>query len=86
MQQYGRTDLTVHCQYVAETDPDACTHCGECVERCIFDARVMHNGDMQYDPAACLAVFRPDEVLMASPNDSRPTTAGLASAAGASAG
>lgn len=54
VKRFGRNDLIVHSEYVAETDMDACTHCGECVERCIFGARVSRDGQMVYSPASCL--------------------------------
>ncbi|MCL0074246.1 hypothetical protein M1O50_05195, partial [Dehalococcoidia bacterium] len=37
---YKRKDLMVRSEYVATTDSDACIHCGECAERCVFGARV----------------------------------------------
>ncbi|MDY6966622.1 MAG: hypothetical protein SVM80_11780 [Halobacteriota archaeon] len=33
---YGRSDLITHSEYIAETDMDACNHCGDCIERCVF--------------------------------------------------
>ncbi len=50
---YGRVDLVAHSEYVAQTDVDACTHCGDCVERCVFGARIWEDGRMRYDAAAC---------------------------------
>jgi ferredoxin len=51
---FNRKDLIVRSEYVADTDPDLCIHCGECVERCMFGARTFHNGRMDYDAEACL--------------------------------
>jgi Pyruvate/2-oxoacid:ferredoxin oxidoreductase delta subunit len=51
---YGRKDLLVRSEYVAVTDIASCIHCGECVERCAFDARSLSDGEMVYDAAACL--------------------------------
>jgi Pyruvate/2-oxoacid:ferredoxin oxidoreductase delta subunit len=52
---YGRHDLMVRSQYVAETDDSHCIHCGDCVQRCMFSARGMSgNGELLYDPDRCL--------------------------------
>jgi Pyruvate/2-oxoacid:ferredoxin oxidoreductase delta subunit len=50
---YGRSDLIAHSEYVAQTDREACAHCGDCIERCVFGARVWKYGQMSYDAAAC---------------------------------
>ena len=50
---YGRDDLIAHSDYVAVTDMDACTHCGDCVDRCVFGARLWENDRVGYDPDAC---------------------------------
>lgn len=49
----GRGDLIAHSDYAAQTDPQACTHCGTCVERCPFGARTSQEGRMSYDAGAC---------------------------------
>jgi ferredoxin len=51
---FDRKDLIVHSEYVAATDPELCTDCGECIERCVFGARVFRNGKMEYHAEACL--------------------------------
>jgi Pyruvate/2-oxoacid:ferredoxin oxidoreductase delta subunit len=53
LQKHGRADLVVRSEYVAQTNMDACTHCGDCIERCVFDARVWEGDRMHYDPVAC---------------------------------
>ena len=53
VKQFGRNDLMVRSEYAAETDMDACTHCGQCVERCIFEARVFQDGQMVFNATAC---------------------------------
>lgn len=53
LQAYGRSDLVAHSEYVAQTDPDTCIHCGECVERCVFGARTLQEGTVRYDMDAC---------------------------------
>lgn len=49
-----RKDLLVESEYVAVTDPDLCTDCGECTERCMFDARKFRDGKMEYHAEACV--------------------------------
>lgn len=53
LQKYGRPDLIAHADYVAEVDADACTHCGTCVERCVFGARQRDNGSVVFQPDRC---------------------------------
>ena len=50
---HGRSDMIARSEYVAETDADRCVHCGDCVARCVFGARVWEGGVMVYDAAAC---------------------------------
>lgn len=55
VRKYGRSELMVRSQYVAETDDSLCIHCGDCVQRCMFSARSMSgNGELLYDPDRCL--------------------------------
>jgi len=49
----GRTDQVAQADYVARTDMEACSHCGACVERCYFGARLMEEGRMVYKPEVC---------------------------------
>ncbi len=49
-----RKELMVHSEYIAATDFEACIHCGECVDRCIFDARSFNDEKLEYNPEACL--------------------------------
>lgn len=51
---HSRKDLMARSEYVALTDMDKCTHCGICVGRCVFDARALQDGQMQYNAEACL--------------------------------
>jgi ferredoxin len=53
LMQRGRKELVLTSNYVAMQGRDACLHCGQCVERCYFGARVMVQDLMQYDPAKC---------------------------------
>jgi Pyruvate/2-oxoacid:ferredoxin oxidoreductase delta subunit len=50
---HGRSDLVAHSEYVAQTDTEACTQCGACVERCVFGARVWQEDRLTYDGGAC---------------------------------
>ena len=54
VKRYDRKDLMVRSEYAAATDAAVCTHCGACVERCVFDARVFDDGIMTYHTDACL--------------------------------
>ena len=51
---YRTKRIDGHSEYIATTDLESCIHCGECVERCIFDARILNNEKMEYNPQACL--------------------------------
>jgi len=51
---FERKELVVRSEYVASTDLEACIHCGECTERCIFAARIFKDEKMEYNPEACL--------------------------------
>jgi ferredoxin len=54
VKHFNRKDLMVHSEYVAVTDPNICIHCGKCVERCVFGARVFGDEQMEYHAEACL--------------------------------
>ena len=51
--KHGRVDLVVRSEYVSDTDRLACFHCGDCIERCVFGARVWDDVEMRYDADAC---------------------------------
>lgn len=50
---YDRADLIARSKYIAVTDIKACTDCGECIDRCLFGARVQEEERMHYNPEAC---------------------------------
>jgi ferredoxin len=50
----ARKELMVHSEYIAATDSESCVNCGDCVDRCIFNARTFCDEKMEYNPAACL--------------------------------
>lgn len=54
VKQFGRKELMVRSEYVAVTVPEDCIHCGECVDRCVFGARVLQDERMEYNIDACL--------------------------------
>ena len=49
-----RKELMVHSEYMASTNSETCIHCGDCVDRCIFDARILNDEQMEYNPEVCL--------------------------------
>jgi len=54
VKQFERKDLMVRSEYVAVTIFEDCVHCGECVDRCIFGARVLQDDKMEFNADACL--------------------------------
>ena len=51
---YNRKDLMVRSHYLAVTDADACTLCGECTDRCVFGARVLDGDELGFTEEKCL--------------------------------
>lgn len=39
--------------YIAEDDPGLCNDCGDCVDRCAFQAREMNGGSLAFDSSRC---------------------------------
>jgi ferredoxin len=50
---YDRKDLIARSEYVAHTNDELCIHCGVCVDRCEFGARVLEDGFVIYLAQAC---------------------------------
>jgi len=50
---YGVRSAIVKSRFRAQVDPDLCTDCGICLERCHFGALVSAGGVMTVDPAEC---------------------------------
>ena len=50
----GRNDIMIRSDYVAVTDFDNCIHCGDCEERCPFDARIIKNAQLEFDSDRCI--------------------------------
>lgn len=50
----NRKELMVHSDYTTVTDTESCVHCGDCTDRCVFDARIFTDNQMHYTPELCL--------------------------------
>jgi ferredoxin len=50
---YGKKYITAKSDYVAVDDPEHCSDCGLCIDRCEFKARVFENEKMVYDQEKC---------------------------------
>jgi Pyruvate/2-oxoacid:ferredoxin oxidoreductase delta subunit len=50
----GRNDIMIRSDYVAVTDFDYCIHCGDCEERCSFDARIIKDAELKFDSDKCI--------------------------------
>lgn len=70
MKKLGRPDLVAHADYIASVDETICLQCGECVERCVFDAQVKQNDnvlfyqDRCYGCGLCVSTCAPDAIRM----------------------
>jgi ferredoxin len=51
--RHGRKDLIAPSAYRAVQDWDVCLHCGDCADRCPFEARRMADGALAYEPDLC---------------------------------
>ena len=54
LKHFERRDLVVRSEYIAATDAELCMNCGECVDRCVFGARTIKDGQLDFDAGACL--------------------------------
>lgn len=54
VRNYGRKDLMVRSEYVAVTFFESCIHCGECIERCMFNARFFQEEKIEFNSVSCL--------------------------------
>ena len=50
----GRNDIMMRSEYVAVTDFDSCIHCGDCLERCLFDARSIQGDALAFESEKCV--------------------------------
>ena len=51
--RFGISTQVLTSSYVAEDDAADCINCGVCVDRCVFMARSMKDGEMLYDVSNC---------------------------------
>jgi Pyruvate/2-oxoacid:ferredoxin oxidoreductase delta subunit len=51
--RFGISTHVLTSSYVAEDDAENCSNCGVCVDRCVFNARGMVDGEMVYDASNC---------------------------------
>ena len=51
--RFGISTQVLTSKLVAEDDDSKCTDCGRCVERCVFGARSMADGELKYDESRC---------------------------------
>lgn len=51
--EHGQEHLVVHSDYIAAVDENLCTHCGICVQRCAFGARLEEKDRIALAPQAC---------------------------------
>ncbi|HEX3044915.1 MAG TPA: 4Fe-4S binding protein [Bacillota bacterium] len=52
MKLYQRPDLIAHSDYIASVDTTKCSHCGKCVQRCVFGAQ-LKTDQVEYHPEYC---------------------------------
>ena len=50
----GRNDIMMRSDYVAVTEFETCIHCGDCEERCFFDARMIQDDALEFDSEKCV--------------------------------
>ena len=51
--RFGISTQVLTSRLVAEDDDSKCIDCGKCVERCVFGARAMVDGEKSYDAVRC---------------------------------
>jgi len=51
--RFGISTQVLTSSYVAEDEVESCIDCGVCVDRCVFMARSMTDGEMLYDVSNC---------------------------------
>ena len=54
MVEYGNWDIIAHSDFYAAVDPDLCTACEDCLERCQFNALKMADDTCNVDTAVCV--------------------------------
>ena len=51
--KFNRKDLIAKSEYIAIWDSESCSHCGICVDRCVFGARFMKLNKVEYNLHKC---------------------------------
>jgi ferredoxin len=70
LKSYGRKDLVARSEYIALTDPEKCTDCGQCIGRCVFEARARDKGTLNitlekcYGCGLCVTSCPADAILL----------------------
>ncbi|WDP91552.1 MAG: 4Fe-4S binding protein [Desulfobacter sp.] len=54
VKEYGRGDLMVRSQYLALTNSRECIVCGDCLDICPFDARLMDGDQLVFNEDRCM--------------------------------
>ncbi len=54
MVEYGNTDIIARSDFYAVVDPDLCTTCEDCLERCQFNALIMNNDTCIVNRTLCV--------------------------------
>ncbi len=54
VRKYNRNDLMAGSDYIALTDKNTCINCGECIDLCVFDARLFVENKLEFDTSKCL--------------------------------
>jgi ferredoxin/predicted transcriptional regulator len=53
LKEFGSDKAITKSGYIAVTDFRLCTNCGTCVDKCIFGAKIMENGTLQFIKEKC---------------------------------
>lgn len=53
LKSFGRKDLIARSEYTARTDSGKCTDCGNCIERCVFEARFWDDDRLRCSEEKC---------------------------------
>jgi Pyruvate/2-oxoacid:ferredoxin oxidoreductase delta subunit len=51
--RHGIATHVLTSKFVAKQDSEKCVSCGRCVDRCVFGARDLDNGEFRYDQSSC---------------------------------
>jgi Pyruvate/2-oxoacid:ferredoxin oxidoreductase delta subunit len=51
--RHGISTQVLTSKFIAEQSQEKCVACGKCVQRCVFGARDLDNGELKYDQSKC---------------------------------